>query len=146
MRSVSRGLSCRGSGLSVFMVSVVTVLSSCGSTRSGDAATWDVHAENSPTGYARTFTAYVTRLGCSNGRTGDVLTPIVRRSQTEVVVTFTVAATSGFQLCPSNDAVPVVVDIGEPIGHRVLVDGACGPGGAALSLPPCHHGGTRWTP
>ena len=84
---------------------------------------------------ATTITAYVTRLGCNTGRTGEVLKPTVTRSANDVVVTFRVAATSGVQRCPSNDGVRVVVDIGEPIGRRVLVDGACGPGGAAISVP-----------
>jgi hypothetical protein len=146
MRSSLRDWGRRERRLTVLMACVLAVLASCGSTNSGDAATWDIHSDNSPSESAETILAYVVRLGCNGGVTGDVLKPIVNRSETDVVVTFRVAAISGVATCPSNQPVPVVVDLGEPIGHRVLVDGACSSGGEAGSTAACTDGGTRWKP
>jgi len=71
----------------------------------------------------------------------------VRLGDTEIVVTFTVEAIApGGHTCPGNDEVPFIVDLGEAVGDRELVDGACLSGGEAASTSFCAQGGTRWTP
>ena len=133
--------------MTVLSGTALVLLSSCGAASKGDTAYWDLRPENSPTEAGNTITAYVSRLGCNGGVTGKVLKPSVKSTATKIVVTFRVAAVSGgFATCPSNQAVPVVVDIGEPIGRRVLVDGACGSGGEATSTAACRDGGIRWNP
>ncbi|KQX76278.1 hypothetical protein [Aeromicrobium sp. Root472D3] len=78
------------------------------------------------------FTALVTRLGCNDGVTGDVVDPVVRTSRTRIVVTFQVTpGEPGAARCPGNRALPYVVDLEDPVGRRQLVDGRCLPDGAA---------------
>jgi hypothetical protein len=94
-----------------------------------------------------TFTAHVERLGCSGGVTGTAIDPQIALRDDEVVITFTVKELpDGPQLCPGNDEVAVGVDLGEPIGNRTLVDGACVSGTAAASTGACSDGSVRWTP
>ncbi len=72
------------------------------------------------------FTAAVTRMSCHGGVTGTVLRPTIEEDDATVIVTFAVeAATPGIYACPSNDFVPVVVDLSEPLGERPLIDGGC---------------------
>jgi hypothetical protein len=114
----------------------------------GDPATWTLDPARLPVPADTTFTAEVTRLGCHGGETGRVLRPGVVATDTEVIVTFTVeAAESGEYTCQSNDAVAATVDIGEPIGDRALVDGACRPNGDAGTTSFCiEDGGVRMPP
>lgn len=78
------------------------------------------------------FTARVTRLGCSGGNTGEVLEPTLTVGEDENVVTFTVEPLPpGIYPCPGNPVVAHPIDVGEPIGGRDLVDGACLTGQAA---------------
>lgn len=109
----------------------------------GDAAVWEVDpADRASLSRVTSFTALVTRLGCSSGVTGRVLRPGVVVTDTEVVVTFTVAANPVGGECPGNDQVPYEVVVGEPIGDRVLVDGACLEDDAG-STSFCEDGGIR---
>jgi hypothetical protein len=94
------------------------------------------------TGAWHSFTAFVTRLDCNGGVTGEVLEPTVEVDNAEIVVTFTVKAAPGGD-CPTNDQVPFVVDVGQPIGARRLLDGACRPTGEAASTSFCEDGGVR---
>ena len=92
---------------------------STGSGSAGDAAVWGLGPDPRLAPRATTFTALVSRLGCNDGVTGEVLPPEIRRSGTEVVVTFSVTPKQdGPASCPGNDEVPFDVDLGEPLGER----------------------------
>ena len=111
-----------------------------------EAAVWSIKANKDVTSASRTFTAYVTRLGCNSGVTGKVLQPTIEKSNTRVVVTFTVeAATPGGHTCQGNNQVPMVVDLGEALGQRQLVDGACRSGAEAATTAYCVGGSVRWS-
>jgi hypothetical protein len=113
----------------------------------GDPAMWSVDPDAPPSRTASTFTARVTRLGCHGGVPGEVLRPRVVVTDDQVVVTFTVATDVGTFTCPGNDRVPYEVDLGAPLGDRILVDGTCSPGGEAATTTLCgEHGGVRWPP
>jgi hypothetical protein len=100
----------------------------------GDPATWDIDRADPPSSASSTFAARVHRLGCNGGETGTVLRPGVVVTDTEVEVTFTVSSLGpGYYSCPGNDAVTYVVDVGQPIGNRNLVDRACVDGEAATT-------------
>jgi hypothetical protein len=112
----------------------------------GDPAVWEIDSGDPPTSTATSFTALVTRLGCSGGRTGEVLEPRVEIGPDTIVVTFTVEALDGPHRCPGNDSVPYRVELGEAIGERRLVDSSCQPGGPAETTSLCTDGATRWRP
>jgi heat shock protein HslJ len=110
----------------------------------GDTAVWDVDAAIPPAPSSTYFTVMVTRLGCNGGETGKVLEPDVSADGEQVVVTFSVEPMSGGD-CPSNNSVRYVVELGEPLGDRDLVDGACLAGEAAATSF-CSEGAVRWPP
>lgn len=109
----------------------------------GDVAVWALKPDEIPAPDAQSFTVLVTRLGCNGGVTGDVYPPTVSISDAEIVVTFTVEHSPGGR-CPTNDQVPYVVDAGQPIGDRRLVDGACLPDDDGVSTSFCTDGGVRY--
>ncbi|HEY6533272.1 MAG TPA: hypothetical protein VIY72_13265 [Acidimicrobiales bacterium] len=80
------------------------------------------------------FVAAVARGECAGGQSGDVGPAIVELSSTEVRVTFRPPEfPPANRTCPANTPTLAQVDLGEPIGDRVLVDGGCLEGGR---LPP----------
>ena len=129
-------------------------------TTHGDAAVWMLAEQikmqsmtpvpdEDITTSTTTFVAHVMRLGCSGGVTGGVLEPTVTWSEAQVVLTFEVEAlpTNRDYTCPGNDAVPISVELGRPIGSRQLVDGACLPGQEAATTALCtYDSGVRWSP
>ncbi len=111
----------------------------------GTAATWTITPDHLPAATSTSFTAYVTRLGCSGGVTGTVFEPTIATAGEALVVTFTVEAIHSGR-CPNNEPVPYTVELNEPLGTRTLVDGACNPGGAATGTSSCTEGGVRFRP
>ena len=112
-----------------------------------DAAVWSASPEAAPSTTAESFIAQVTRLGCNDGITGQLNAPDVQLSQTRIVVTFTVErAPDGGHTCPGNAQVRYTVNIGEPIGNRQLIDGACVSEGEAKTTSFCTDAGVRWNP
>lgn len=103
----------------------------------GDAAVWIVGPDQRIGDSSSTFTALVSRLGCNSGVTGQVLAPEIRLGEVGVIVTFRVAPPSRGGRCPGNDQVAYEVDLGEPLGHRALIDGQCLPGGEAVGTSFC---------
>jgi hypothetical protein len=74
-----------------------------------------------------------------------VLRPGVAVTDTEITITFKVATVGGDRDCPGNDAVPYLVDLGQPIGDRDLVDPACTDDGVGSSATYCTSAaGVRW--
>lgn len=114
----------------------------------GDVAVWKLESATDVMPSSTTFTALVNRLGCSGGRTGEVLEPIIEVGETDIVVTFFVAPLDSDleQECPGNDEVPYEVRLDEPIGQRQLLDGSCRSGGEAASTSFCAAGAARWVP
>lgn len=114
----------------------------------GDVAVWKLESATDVVTSSTTFTALVNRLGCSGGSTGEVLEPTVEVGETDIVVTFFVAALDSDleQTCPDNDEVRYEVRLNEPIGQRQLLDGSCRSGGEAASTSFCAAGAARWVP
>lgn len=110
----------------------------------GGLAVWTIATDAPTAATSQTFTAQVRRLDCSSGSTGTVLPPAVEFGPTSVVVTFTVEPLPpGEYTCPPNDEVGYLVSLGEPIGNRELVDGACRTD-QARTTSFCKDGATRW--
>ena len=112
----------------------------------GDDATWTVSPDGQPSGTGSTFTALVTRTGCAGGQTGTVLRPGIRLLDYAVEIRFTVEALppGTVATCQGNTAVPVEVDIGEPLGTRELIDAACVRETQAAGTAACLPNGKRW--
>jgi hypothetical protein len=91
------------------------------------------------------FLAVVWRQGCNGGRTGQVLAPTIQKTESEIVVTFSVTPKqTGAAACPGNNEVTYKVDLGEPLGGRALVDGQCVGNEAKSGF--CREGSVRFKP
>ena len=110
----------------------------------GDAATWQVMAAPEPTAEGSTLRVGVTRLGCANGVTGEVLEPTVVVDGEKVVITTTVEHFSGGADCPGNDVVYLDVELGPDALGKDLVDAACLDDGEAVGTAACALGAARW--
>ncbi|SNT18642.1 hypothetical protein SAMN06264365_1551, partial [Actinoplanes regularis] len=111
------------------------------------AAVWFLKPDQSLKETSTRFTAFVSRLGCNGGITGQVLAPEIHMHQSEVVVTFMVAPRQpAGARCPGNDPVSYEVNLGEPLQGRALVDGQCRPGGEAVGTSLCAPDATRFRP
>ena len=110
-----------------------------------EPAIWTLGPGDDLTSASTSFTASVTRMSCHGGVTGTVLTPTIEEDDAAVVVTFALeAAPPGIiHACPSNDFVPVVVDLSEPLGERPLIDGGCRLTNIAQTMW-CDDGSVRW--
>jgi hypothetical protein len=89
-------------------------------------ATWELDPAHPPHAADRVVTVLATETACASGKPpGDRMQPatVVVRPDV-VVVTLTVRRRPGGQDCPGNPAVPVKVDLGQPLGDRRLVDSA----------------------
>jgi hypothetical protein len=111
----------------------------------GVVAFWVVDEDQTLGPKSTRFTALVTRGECSSGMTGEVREPELEFNASEIVVTFTVAPNPpGDYSCQGNDWVPYVVEFGQQLGIRRLVDGQCFHGDAATTADCIHT--TRWPP
>ena len=110
----------------------------------GDVATWEVLGGASTD--STSIEVGVTRLGCAGGQTGTPLTPGVAYEPDRIIIEINVDPLDPDMAytCQTNDMVPVTVDLSEPVGDRMLVDGAClmiAAGGTTVCDDP--HG-VRW--
>lgn len=71
----------------------------------------------------------VMERGCAGGRPaeGRVATPEVDYREDAVVVTMRVIPVVGAATCPGNPPTPYTLELEEPLGDRVLLDGATDP-------------------
>lgn len=107
-------------------------------------AVWELASERRLDDSATSFTVLVSRLGCNSGVTGTVNSPTIVLFETEVVVTFSVSpGEPEIADCRGNDQIPYEVTLPEPLGERVLIDGACEKGGG---LVVCESRGIRYSP
>lgn len=113
----------------------------------GDAAVWFPAPGSAIESSTTTFAVLVSRLGCNNGTTGRVQTPEIVSNESEVVITFTVAAKGpGAANCQGNQEVAYKIDLGEPLLERALIDGQCLPGGEAVTTSFCVPDSARYEP
>lgn len=98
-------------------------------------ATWEVSSPEAVGPEDDSLEIGVSRVGCANGETGEIVGLDVDPGEDRVVIEATVEAFEGEAACPANEVVPAVVELDEPLSDRKLVDGACAHERAA---------GTRW--
>jgi hypothetical protein len=92
----------------------------------GATATWELVEPTRLDENSTAINIAVTRLGCAGGITGETLPPEITYEPERVIVRVDVEAPDGRDdSCPGNDAVPLTVQLAEPIGSRLLIDGGC---------------------
>jgi hypothetical protein len=87
-----------------------------------------------------TIPILVNEMECASGQSaeGRVLEPAVDYRDDAVVVTVRVIPLGGAQTCPGNPNTPASLELTEPLGERVLLDG-----GAIPPAPPVLTGSTQ---
>jgi hypothetical protein len=94
--------------------------------QSGETATWRISNPTSLGRYSTSIEVVVTRLGCSSGVTGETLAPVVTYKSEQNAIRIDVEPFGGGAAdCQGNDAVPVTVQLDQPLGERTLIDGGC---------------------
>lgn len=112
----------------------------------GATAVWSINPDDPPSPTDTSFSAFVSRVECNNGETGQVQSPNIVEQDDKIVITFTVAPRpAATARCPANKAVRYDVTLSAPVGDRVLVDGSCLSGPTATTSH-CDAGGQRWSP
>lgn len=103
-------------------VLVVMVATGCGA--SGAPAVWWVAPDQDVDPDTQTLDVLVLENECASGQpaTGRVQDPVIESDDERVVVTFRIRPV-GEATCPSNPPTPHTLDLGEPLGDRVLLDG-----------------------
>lgn len=89
-------------------------------------ATFQLDPENPPDADSTTIHVLATERECASGKppTGRQVVPVVVESETSLDVTILVESPRGDQSCPSNPAFPFTVELGAPLGDRVIRDSA----------------------
>lgn len=88
-------------------------------------AVWELVSGTVIDSETTTFDVLVMRDECNSGVTGTVNPPLVEFRTEEIVISFTVSpGTPAAATCPGNDQVEYTVTLDQPVGDRVLVDGA----------------------
>lgn len=92
----------------------------------GETAVWELADPSGVSPRSEQVDLLVSRLECASGVTGATLPPVVSLGEADVVIRVDASwnGTSG-GTCPANDLVPVTVQLGESLGPRALIDGAC---------------------
>lgn len=92
----------------------------------GAPATWQLVDPGRVSSDSTTLEVEVTRLDCANGVTGELLAPVITYEADRVTIRIDAEPSQlGAANCQGNNAVPVVVELSEPLADRTLVDGAC---------------------
>jgi hypothetical protein len=127
------------------LAGVLVVLGACGSEASSSATTgatgvsttvaatpttsaqarltfWKVQSGETPSADATSFVASVSSVQCGGG---PISTASVSHERDRIVVALAQDSWPGPQTCEDRPKETFVVDIGEPINGRKLVDGTC---------------------
>jgi hypothetical protein len=106
--------------------------------RIGPASWWLNPAAAAPTPASMSIRALVLEESCASGKTpeGRVEPPRIEPTDGEITITFEFRRRPGGQDCPSNPPFPVTIKLPEPLGGRVLLDGASKPPRDASGPPP----------
>jgi hypothetical protein len=96
-------------------------------------ATWYLPQASAPDSLASTLDILVNEVGCTSGdgAEGNMADPRITTTADAVIIDVRTYARYGSQNCKGAPLAPLRVDIGEPIGDRVLVD----PNGSAVNHP-----------
>lgn len=88
-------------------------------------ATWRLSPDEAPTSDSRTIRVLLTERACASGRSpeGRVLEPQIEYRVDAIFITLRVRSRAGAQECPGNPEYPLMIELGEPLGDRALVDG-----------------------
>jgi hypothetical protein len=118
-------------GSKVRAIAAVGCLTACGSLphAQGDSAAWEVAPHQHLSPGSTGFTAIVTRTGCSSGKQGHPVAPVIKDAASTITITFRVEPHISGGTCEGTAGVAYRVHLQEPIGTRTLVDGACQPPG-----------------
>lgn len=87
---------------------------------------WRIDTASSPTAASSSFAVEVHEQACASGRTaeGRIADPIVEYAEDAITITIPVRRVEADSVtCQGNPWTPFVIELNEPIGERLLLDG-----------------------
>ena len=89
-----------------------------------EPAVWFLPTGSTPDPAATSVEVLVDEQGCTSGEgaAGNTAEPVVELTGTEVRIAVSTYIRKGAQACPGHPLAPLVVELGEPLGSRTLVD------------------------
>jgi len=109
--------------LTASLVVLLLVAGGCAVLSRTQEAAWYLPADYRPDPASTSVTIYVEEQGCASGQTPSITRPRVQLSASTVTIAVRTRARFALtQSCQSNPLTPVTVDLGEPLGDRLLVD------------------------
>jgi hypothetical protein len=86
---------------------------------------WRIDADSPPVPGSSTFPVEVMERECASGRPADgrIADPIVDYGEDAITITVPVRRVEGDATCPGNPWTPFVLELDEPVGDRLLLDG-----------------------
>lgn len=130
---------------------VASSTSAAPSTMGFEVGAWQLDESATPESDSHEVAIAVSRVGCSSGATGQVAQTSVALESDRIVITALWELPSGpvdsdvEYSCQLGRAVPVVVQLGEELGKRELVDGGCLQG-RGVGTVHCEDGPVKWIP
>lgn len=91
----------------------------------GALATWELTDPGPVTRESDSLELMVMRSACADGRTGPVQDIDVTYEDDRIVLQAYTEELTGEHTCPLNEPTHTEVSLDEPVGDRILVDGAC---------------------
>jgi hypothetical protein len=90
---------------------------------------WELAPGAGPTPETTTLTVLVTELACASGQSaeGRVTEPALAYDGASVTIYFAVETLPGNHTCQGNPPLAAEVELAEPLGERVLLDGSTYP-------------------
>jgi hypothetical protein len=86
---------------------------------------WRIDADSHPARGSSTFPIEVMERACASGQPADgrIADPIVEYGEDAITITIPVRPVEGGATCPGNPWTAFVVELDEPVGDRLLLDG-----------------------
>ena len=112
------------------------------------SATWRVDPEAELAPESTVVPVLVSRIECNNGVTGEIVdhSASTLLDENAIRIEFWVGPVNeGEANCPDNDEVPFDVELPEPLGNQVLIDGVCGSDANVATTIWCQTD-VRWDP
>tara|TARA_R100000306_G_scaffold52139_1_gene49048 strand:- start:258 stop:713 length:456 start_codon:yes stop_codon:yes gene_type:complete len=116
------------------------------STTGESVGVWDVADGEELSPDTTSFQALVNNVQCTSGREPVVEDVLVESDASSMTVTVMVRSYDGDQDCQGTPPVSHVIDLGERLGDRVLIDGGCLPGQQGRDTALCPPDEIRFSP
>ncbi|WP_144121311.1 hypothetical protein [Catellatospora sichuanensis] len=125
--------------MTAVVLALAAALATGGCGTEGSLAPWRL-AGTPPAPSATSVDILVTEMACNGGRSADgrIADPEISYEDDRIVVTMRTVPRGGANTCQENPETPYRLELDEPLGDRVLMDGTLDPPAAPGPNRPTH--------